>query len=73
MQFILYAIKAFELVKSAISAGKAVKDIYDIITRTQDNLQKMQDEGRGPTDEEWDALNAETEALRAARPDIVDE
>lgn len=73
MTIIAYAIQAFNLIKAAIEAGKALKDIYDIVERTNANLQKMQDENRGPTAEEWDALNAETENLRTQRPDITNE
>lgn len=73
MSAILYAIKAFELVKAAVGAGMALKDVYDIIERTNTSLQLMEDQGRGPNEEEWDALNKETEDLRASRPDVTEE
>lgn len=70
MPAIAYAIQAFNLVKAAIEAGKALKDVYDIINRTNDALAKMESENRGPSDSEWDVLNEETERLRALRPDV---
>lgn len=72
MTIIAYAIQAFNLIKAAIEAGRALKDVYDIIERTNANLQKMEDENRGPTTEEWGVLNAETEELRALRPEITE-
>lgn len=72
MSAILYAIKAFELVKAAVGAGMALKDVYDIIERTNANLLLMENENRGPNNAEWDTLNKESEALRAARPDVTE-
>lgn len=70
---VAYAIQAFNLVKAAMEAGKALKDVYDIIERTNATLAVMETENRGPSDAEWDALNKETNELRAARPDITEE
>lgn len=67
-----YAIQFANLLKAAIDAGKSIKEIYDIIKRTEANLQKMESENRGPNDAEWDALNAETETLRAKLPEITE-
>lgn len=72
MGAIAYAIQAFNLVRAAIEAGKALKDVYDIIERTNTALADMEATGRGPTDAEWDALNKETEELRANRPDLTE-
>lgn len=73
MSAILYAIQAFNMVKAAVGAGMALKDVYDIIERTNASLQVFENEKRDPTDEEWDALNAESEKIRALRPDLTDE
>lgn len=67
---VVYAIQAFGLVKEAIAAGMALKDAYDLLAKYQANIQKMKDFGRGVLPEEWDAINKETEDLRAARPDV---
>lgn len=73
MSAILFAIQAFNLVKSAIGAGMALKDVYEIIEKTNASLQLMEDENRGPTDVEWNDLNKQTEELRAERPDVTSE
>lgn len=70
MSIIAYAIQTFNLVKAAMEAGLALKDVYDIIERTNAALAAMEAEGRGPNADEWDALNKETEELRAHRPDV---
>lgn len=72
MSIVLFAIQAFNMIKAAVGAGMALKDAYDLLQKYQDKLQLMNDENRGPTDAEWDDLNAESEALRAARPTVDD-
>lgn len=70
MQAVLFAIQAFNMVKAAVGAGLALKEAYELLEKYQTQLQVMTDENRGPTDDEWDALNTESEALRAQRPDV---
>lgn len=73
MSAILFAIQAFDMIKSAVGAGMALKDVYDIIDQTNTSLQTMEDEKRGPTPEEWATLNEKSEELRAQRPAISEE
>ncbi len=53
--FVLQALPAL------LEAGAQVKDL---LQSTSDALTKMQAEGRGPTDEEWEAVNDVITALR---------
>lgn len=73
MEIIAYAIQAFNLVRAAMEAGMALKNVYDIIERTNAALADMDAQNRGPSDAEWDTLNKETEDLRAQRPEIISE
>jgi hypothetical protein len=70
MSAILFALNAFNMVKAAVGAGMAVKEVYDMIDRTNTQLQTFEDEQRAPTDAEWEALNAESERVRALRPSV---
>lgn len=72
MSAILFALNAFNMVKAAVGAGMAVKEVYDMIDRTNAQLQTFEDEKRAPTDAEWEALNAESERVRALRPAVED-
>lgn len=56
------ALQVFSILPSLIEAGLEVKEL---IETTQAALQKMQDEKRDPTPEEWNAINNKIEALRA--------
>lgn len=62
LQIALFAIKALGYVKQAIAVGKDVKAFIDM---TEAALEKMKAENRGPTPEEWAALDAESDALSA--------
>lgn len=70
MSAILFAIQAANLIKAAIAAGMAAKDVYDMIDKSNAQLKTFEDENRAPTDAEWDALNAESERLRELRQDV---
>lgn len=62
MPVITYAIQAFEGLSELVSgASEAIKFIQDAVTA----LKAMQADGRDPTPEEWDALDAQIEALRS--------
>lgn len=65
MPALAFAAQAIEFVQLAIATGKAVADIAGMVEETLAALKAMQAEGRDPTDAEWAALNARTEALRA--------
>ncbi len=67
---IAFAIQAAELVKELLSVGTAVKDVMDMIDKNNSVLKKMQDENRNPSVAELDALNDESNKLRASRPDV---
>lgn len=70
MSAISYAIEALNLLPGLISAGM---DVVEFATKTSNGLKVMQAEGRDPTDEEWNALNATVEELRNRRPDVSNE
>lgn len=55
-----FAIKAIGYIKQAVAVGKDVKAFID---STNAALEKMRAENRGPTPEEWAALDAESKAL----------
>ncbi len=70
MTALAFAIEALNTLPGLISAGI---DVIDLINKTSDDLKKMQDENRDPTDDEWAALNKAVEDLRAQRPDVTTE
>ncbi len=70
MTILSYALEVLNALPGLISAGV---DVYDFINTTNDNIKKMQDENRDPTDQEWSDLNQLVEALRAQRPDVTGE
>lgn len=57
-----YASMAFDVVPKLIDAGMSIKAHVD---ETQAALKAMQDGNRDPTEQEWAALNAQVDALRA--------
>lgn len=59
-----------EVMTSLPALVKAGVDVYDIIVDTNAKVAAMQDEGRGATQEERDAMRAMLEDLRAGRPDV---
>lgn len=67
MSALLFAMQVLNSLPSLIEAGV---DVYDIINSTNENLKKMMDEDRDPTDEEWETLNELIESLRAQRSDV---
>jgi len=59
---IAYALQFLNAVPQLIAAGQNVMNLVNHATTA---LQNMQAENRGPTAEEWAALDAQTDALRA--------
>lgn len=59
---LLMAIQLLQTLPTLIAAGVEVKGL---IERQSAKLQDMANTGRKPTDQEWDELNAEIDALRA--------
>jgi hypothetical protein len=53
-----FASQAFGLVPSMIQAGMALAEILEFVTAQRNKVQEMNDQGRKPTPEEWDSLNA---------------
>lgn len=56
-----FATKALGEIVPLVSAGASV---VNLVTSTKDALQNMQAQNRGPTQQEWDALDAEINSLR---------
>lgn len=56
-----FAMQLLAALPQLIQAGS---DVATLVTRSREQLQTMADEGRAPTAEEWDALNAEIDRLR---------
>jgi hypothetical protein len=56
-----FVLAFMEAAPALIQAGADLKGLFGA---TSDSLKKMQEEGRGPNDEEWDAMNKMIEALR---------
>lgn len=67
MSALAFAIQAFNVIPGLVAAGM---DIYEFVSKASDDLKKMQDENRDPTDQEWADLNKVIEDLRAQRPDV---
>ena len=57
-----YAATAIDLIPKLLAAGMSIKEHID---ETQAALKAMQDGNRDPTEQEWAALNAQVDALRA--------
>lgn len=55
-----YANDALEAIEQAIAVGK---DVMPLIQQTRERLQAMSAQGRGPSDQEWDAQNSMIEDL----------
>jgi hypothetical protein len=55
---------AIALLQALPTLITATEEVSSLITTTVSQLQAMQAEGRDPTAAEWDALNAQTAALR---------
>lgn len=70
MSALAFAIQAFNVIPGLVAAGM---DIYEFVSKASDDLKKMQDENRDPTDQEWAELNTVIENLRAMRPDVSGE
>lgn len=70
MSAIAFAIQAFTVLPDLISAGV---DVVALVNKASDDLKKMQEEDRDPTDTEWAALNKTIDDLRAQRPDVTKE
>ncbi len=70
MNALAFAIQALTSIPMLIGAGI---DVVDMVNKTTDDLNRMQNENRDPTAEEWDDLNKTIEALRAQRPDLTGE
>lgn len=62
MTAIAMALQLLNILPSLISAGIEVKGL---IEEHSGKLQTMADEGRDPTEEEWESMNAQIAALRA--------
>lgn len=56
-----YALKVLEALKPLIDAGV---DAYGLITETRQKLQEFRDQGRDPSQDEWDALDARISDLQ---------
>ena len=65
-----YALQVLTAIPQLIQAGE---DVYKFVSDTNHSLEAMQLEGRDPTAEEWDTLNALSQKLRDARPPLEDE
>jgi len=59
---IAYALQLLQAIPTLLAAGR---DVAAMIEQGSTALKAMQAEGRDPTPEEWDALNATIAALRA--------
>lgn len=57
-----YALQLLGVLPSLIEAGASV---VDLVQNGKAKIQQMQDENRGPTDEEWAALNDSIAKKRA--------
>ena len=71
---ILFALKALAKARAYAEAGKGVIEVVKFLRESHDLIEKMKDENRDPTPEEWDALNveiAESQAIlhRNEKPD----
>ena len=60
MSAILYAVTLLDSLTPLITAGI---DVYGLIKHGTEALNKMEEEGRDPTDEEWQTLNEITDKL----------
>lgn len=56
-----FALKVLQVLPGLIAAGK---DVSELVTESRDRLQEMRDQGRPPSDGEWDDLNARIDVLR---------
>lgn len=56
-----FALKLLTNLPALIQAGV---EVTQIVTRSREQITAMQAEDRGPTDAEWDQLNAEIDRLR---------
>jgi hypothetical protein len=56
---------AIQLLQALPALVNATTEIKAMIDKHSDRLQDMAATGRKPTDEEWDEVNADIEALRA--------
>lgn len=65
-----FAVQVLSQLPALIAAGI---DVVDLIKSTNSSLQKMKDENREPTDQEWDDLNSMIESMRNQRPDVSGE
>lgn len=70
MTALAFALEAFNVLPSLISAGM---DVMDFINKTSDDLKKMQETGSDPTPEQWQELRDLIETLRSQRPDVTNE
>lgn len=57
-----YAVQILSILPQLLAAGK---DVAALVQSGNAALKQMADEGREPTTQEWDALNAQIDALRA--------
>ena len=67
MSALTYALEALNAIPALVSAGI---DVVTFVKQTSEDIKKMQDEDRNPTDAEWEALNGIIEDLRSQRPDV---
>lgn len=58
-----YAAKVLELVPGMLAAGVATAQVVEILTRTNDDVRAMIQEGRGPTPEQWASQAGRIKAL----------
>lgn len=58
---VAFATKALGEIVPLVSAGASV---VSLVSNTKNALQTMQAQNRGPTQQEWDALDAEINSLR---------
>jgi hypothetical protein len=58
-----FAAKALQYVPTAVAAGVAASQIAEVLSDANAKIQQMIAEGRGPTDDEWNAQDARIKAL----------
>ena len=61
---------AIQIIEALLKVIPAISEAYKLASNSVTALKVMQAEGRDPTTEEWDALNATVQKLRDERPSL---
>lgn len=69
MNVLAYVLQILAALPQLLAAGV---EISAFVQKARDDVERMKDEGRDPTPQEWDALNAEIARLRAQLHDGPD-